>query len=118
MSLSEYNWAVAHATRSAKGSQSCREDADDDLNDGLSSFLLQRTLLLVLQRAVERAETLYLHLLRVEEHLKQTASELLQYAVNDVGSVDRAVLRDVVGQLSGVQRFEVLDLCVPLAGSR
>ena len=48
-------------------------------------FLLQCTLLLVLQRAVERAEALDLHLLRVEEHLKQTASELLQYAVNDVG---------------------------------
>ena len=79
---------------------------------------LQRTLLLVLQRAVERAAALYLHLLRVEEHLKQTASELLQYAVNDVGSVDRAVLRDVVGQLSGVQRLEVLDLCVPLAEGR
>ena len=39
-SLSECDGSVAHATRSAKGSQSCREDADDDLNDGLPSFLL------------------------------------------------------------------------------
>jgi len=37
---SDCEWAVAHATRSAEGSQSCREDADDDLNDGLPSFLL------------------------------------------------------------------------------
>ena len=40
ISFSECNRAVTHATRSAKGSQGCREDADDDLNDGLPSFLL------------------------------------------------------------------------------
>ena len=37
---SECDWAVAHATRSSEGSQGCREDADDDLNDGLPSFFL------------------------------------------------------------------------------
>ena len=31
---------MAHARGSAEGCQSCREDADDDLNDGLPSFLL------------------------------------------------------------------------------
>ena len=45
-------------------------------------------------------------------------AELLEYAIDDVGSVDRAVLRDVVSQLSGVQRLEVLDLRVPLAEGR
>ena len=40
VSLSEYNRAVAHATGSAQCRQGCREDADDDLNDGLPSFLL------------------------------------------------------------------------------
>ena len=48
VSLSEYNWAVTHATRSAEGSQSCREDADDDLNDGLPSFLLHSAFMLFL----------------------------------------------------------------------
>ena len=37
---SDGEWAVAHAARSSEGSQGCREDADDDLNDGLPSFLL------------------------------------------------------------------------------
>ena len=40
VSLSEYNRAVAHARGGAEGSQGCREDADDDLNDGLPSFFL------------------------------------------------------------------------------
>ena len=40
VSLSEYDRAVAHATRSAEGSQGCRKDADDDLQDGLPSFFL------------------------------------------------------------------------------
>ena len=39
-SCSEYNRAVAHARGGAEGSQGCREDADDDLNDGLPSFFL------------------------------------------------------------------------------
>ena len=37
---SECDGSVAHAARGAEGSQGCREDADDDLNDGLPSFLL------------------------------------------------------------------------------
>ena len=48
VSLSERDRAVAHATRSAEGSQSCREDADDDLNDGLPSFLLHSAFMLFL----------------------------------------------------------------------
>ena len=47
ISRSECNWAVAHATRSAEGSQGCREDADDDLNDGLPSFFLHSALFLM-----------------------------------------------------------------------
>ena len=48
VSLSEYNWAVAHARGRSKGSQGCREDADDDLNDGLPSFLLHSAFMLFL----------------------------------------------------------------------
>ena len=68
-----------------------------------------------LDGAVERAEAVDLHLLRVEQHLQQTAAELLQHAVNDVGGVDRAVLRDVVCQLARIQRFETLGAAVPHA---
>ena len=45
---SECDWAVTHATRSAEGSQGCREDADDDLNDGLPSFLLHSAFMVFL----------------------------------------------------------------------
>ena len=37
---SECYRAVAHARGRSEGGQSRREDADDDLNDGLPSFLL------------------------------------------------------------------------------
>ena len=37
---SDCEWAVAHTARRAECSQGCREDADDDLNDGLPSFFL------------------------------------------------------------------------------
>ena len=36
---SECEGSVTHARGSSEGSQGCREDADDDLNDGLPSFL-------------------------------------------------------------------------------
>ena len=39
-SCSEYDGAVAHARGGSEGSQGCREDADDDLQDGLPSFFL------------------------------------------------------------------------------
>ena len=39
---------MAHARGGAEGSQSCREDADDDLNDGLPSFLLHSAFMLFL----------------------------------------------------------------------
>ena len=39
-SCSEYDRAVAHARGGSEGSQGCREDADDDLQDGLPSFFL------------------------------------------------------------------------------
>ena len=80
-------------------------------------LLLGGSVLLVLEGAVEGAEALNLYLLRLQQHLNETAAELLQHAVNDVGGVDRAVLRNVVSQLARVQRLEVLDLCVPLAES-
>ena len=47
MSLSEYNRAVAHARGGAEGSQGCREDADDDLNDGLPSFFLHSAFMML-----------------------------------------------------------------------
>ena len=37
---SECDGAVAHAARGSEGSQGCREDADDDLQDGLPSLFL------------------------------------------------------------------------------
>ena len=37
---SECDGSVTHTRGSSEGSQGCREDADDDLNDGLPSFLL------------------------------------------------------------------------------
>ena len=39
--------AATHARGSAEGSQGCREDADDDLNDGLPSFFLHSALMCV-----------------------------------------------------------------------
>ena len=35
----ECDRSVAHATRRSEGSQGCREDTDNELNDGLPSFL-------------------------------------------------------------------------------
>ena len=37
---SDCEWAVTQARGRSEGSQGCREDADDDLNDGLPSFFL------------------------------------------------------------------------------
>ena len=36
---SDGDWAVAHARGSAEGSQRCREDADDDLNENYREAL-------------------------------------------------------------------------------
>ena len=35
----ECDGSVTHATRRSEGSQGCREDTDNELNDGLPSFL-------------------------------------------------------------------------------
>ena len=35
---SDCEWTVAHTTRGSEGGQSRREDADNDLNNGLPSF--------------------------------------------------------------------------------
>ena len=78
-------------------------------------LLLQGSVLLVLEGAVEGAEALDLHLLRVEQHLQQTAAELLQHAVDHVGGVDASVFGDVLRQLARVERLQALDLSVPLA---
>ena len=48
ISFSKCDWAVAHARGGSKGSQGCREDADDDLNDGLPSFFLHSAFMLFL----------------------------------------------------------------------
>ena len=37
---SDCEWAVAHARGRSEGGQGSREDADDDLQDGLPSFFL------------------------------------------------------------------------------
>ena len=39
---------MAHARGSSEGSQGCREDADDDLNDGLPSFFLHSAFMVFL----------------------------------------------------------------------
>ena len=36
---SDGEWALTHATGGSEGSQGCREDAHNQLNDGLPSFL-------------------------------------------------------------------------------
>ena len=38
---------MTHATRGAEGSQGCREDAHDDLDNGLPSFFLHSALFLM-----------------------------------------------------------------------
>ena len=48
ISFSECDWAVTHARGRSKGGQGCREDADDDLNDGLPSFLLHSAFMVFL----------------------------------------------------------------------
>jgi len=88
-----------------------------DVRVHVELVLAHCTALVALQRGVERAESLDLHLLRVEQHLDQTATELLQYAVNDVGGVNRSVLADVGCQLTGVQTLKVLYSAVPLTES-
>ena len=45
---SDSEWAVAHTRGSSEGSQGCREDADDDLNDGLPSFFLHSAFMVFL----------------------------------------------------------------------
>ena len=69
----------------------------------------------VLDGAVERAQALNLHSLRLQQHLNQTAAELLQHAVHHVGRVDRAVLGDVLCQLARVQGLDGLAVREPHA---
>ena len=73
MSLSEYNRAVAHARGGSEGSQGCREDADDDLNDGLPSFFLHGTKFLNSFFYIAKAG-LRLHSLKVLAPLQGPAS--------------------------------------------
>ena len=47
ISFSDCNRAVTHARGSAEGSQGCREDAHDDLDNGLPSFFLHSALFLM-----------------------------------------------------------------------
>ena len=47
VSLSEYDRAVTHARGGSEGSQGCREDAHDDLDNGLPSFFLHSALFLM-----------------------------------------------------------------------
>ena len=73
------------------------------------------TALLILDGAVEGAQTIDLHSTRVEQHLQHAAAELLEHAEYHVGGVDTAVLGDMSGQLSGVHSLYALGLCKPLA---
>ena len=69
----------------------------------------------VLDGAVERAQALNLHSLRLQQHLNQAAAELLQHAVHHVGGVDGAVLGDVLCQLARVQGLDGLAVREPHA---
>ena len=58
---------------------------------GVVILLLVGTALLVLERGVEGAEALNLHLLRLQEHLYETAAEFLQHAIDHVGGATSGV---------------------------
>ena len=77
--------------------------------------LAQSTALLALDGGVEGTQTINLHLLRVKQHLQQTAAELLQNTIYHVGGINASVLANVVRQLTGVQALQVLHSSVVLA---
>ena len=77
--------------------------------------LLVGSALLVLDGAVEGAQTVYLHLLRIEQHLDQARTELLQYSKHHVLGVNRAVLTDVLCQSARVHSLKTLHVTKPLA---
>ena len=82
-----------------------RKEADVQTPDVLvyiELVLAQSTALLALDGGVEGTQTINLHLLRVKQHLQQTAAELLQNTKHHVRCVDRAVLCNVSSHLSCV----------------
>ena len=88
-----------------------REETDVQRLDVLLHVELLRALsatLGALCREVEDAQSVDLHLARVEELLDETGAELLQHAKDDVGGVDTSVLGDVVRHLTGVQGLDSL----------
>ena len=60
------------------------------------------------QRGVERAETVDIDLLRLQEHLDDARAVLLQHTVDDVGRIYRAVLSNVLRHLAVVHSFNTL----------
>ena len=71
--------------------------------------------LLILDGAVEGAQTVDLYSARVEQHLQHAAAELLEYSEHHVWGVNTSVLSDVASQLTGVHSLYALGLCKPLA---
>ena len=80
--------------------------------------LAHRTALGALNGGIERAQSLNLNALRVEQHLQQAAAELLHHAVHHVGRVNRTVLGNVVRQLARVHTLQILHASVVLAVGR
>ena len=82
---------------------------------GREVLLLGCTASLILQGCEEYTQTVNLHSLRIQEHLQQTAAELLQHSEHHVGCIDATVLTDVVSHLAGIQYLDGLTVCKPLA---
>ena len=78
-------------------------------------LLLGSTAGLILQGGEEGAQTVDLHSLALQQHLHQTATELLQHTKHYILRINATVLADVLGQLAGVQGFNTLAVGEPLA---
>ena len=78
-------------------------------------ILLQSASGLVLQGCEEGTQTIDLHSLALQQHLNQTATELLQHTKYYILRINATVLTDVLCQLAGVQGFNTLAVGEPLA---
>ena len=78
-------------------------------------LLLGSTAGLILQGSEEGTQSVDLHSLALQQHLNQTATELLQHTKYYILRINATVLADVLCQLAGVQGFNTLAVGEPLA---
>ena len=78
-------------------------------------LLLGSTAGLILQGSEEGTQSVDLHSLALQQHLNQTATELLKHTKYYILRINATVLADVLGQLAGVQDFNTLAVGEPLA---